>query len=92
MPDYLDDNPPELDTPDETRGAIRDAGGNPMDVGEQKEAVFAWSLMHGSKPRDSPTLNAAETEMVATSLTEEHGVDIDDWPDIPGAPPWYGPE
>lgn len=94
MPDYFEDNPEDLDTAGEIRGAIRAAGGNPMDVDTEQQATFGWSILNGweDDPPDSradPEVLAAEAEMVADSLQNEYGVDVMDWPDIEDAPPWY---
>lgn len=94
MPHYLEDNPDPFDTPEEVREAVREAGGDPMNVGTQQEAQFAWAIL-GSwaddppASREDPAVYAAETEFVADELEHTYGVDLMTWPAIEDAPAWY---
>lgn len=44
-PDW-EDNPDDLDTPEEVRDDLRDSGLNPMNVGSEDEATFGHFLVH----------------------------------------------
>jgi len=44
-PDW-EDNPADLDTPDEVREDLRDSGLNPMNVGTEEDAMFGHFLVH----------------------------------------------
>lgn len=95
--DFLRDNPDSLDEPAEIRAAVRDAGGDPMDVGTREQAQFANSLLNAweneaDRPtsREDPAVFAAEAEMVATALEERYGVDVEELPRVRDAPAWYG--
>ena len=94
--DYFGNNPDDLDSPDEARMAVWEADGDPMNIGTEQEATFAWSILNSweddpPESRSDPSVFAAEVEMVADELQDD-GVEVDDWPDIRGAPDWYGPE
>lgn len=89
--DFLRNNPSNLDSREEIREAVREAGGDPMDTETQEETQFAWSLEHRSDIRPTPKLRAAETELIAQVAQDRYGEDVSDWdwPDIPNAPAWY---
>lgn len=94
MFDFFANNPDRLDTPAEIRDRVRAAGGDPMDIGTQEQAQFAWSLLHSWEDdpppsRTDPAVMAAETEFVADALVHDYGVELDEWPAIRDAPPWY---
>lgn len=94
MVDVFDNNPEGLDTAGEIRGAIRAAGGNPMDTDTREQAQFGLSILKSWEDdppasRADPSVLAAEAELVADTLQNEHGVDDIEWPDIEGAPAWY---
>lgn len=99
MPNYLEDNPPQFDSVSDVQRSVRSFGGDPMDIDTEQKATFGFSLLNAwenesDRPdsRRDPDVMAAETEMVATAMSEEYGVEPKDWPDIEGAPDWYGPE
>lgn len=94
MPNYFDDNPSDLDTAAEIRRAVREAGGDPMDVDTENKATFGLAILNGWEDdpppsRENAAVMAAETEMVADALENEYGVDVEEWPEIENAPSWY---
>ncbi|MFB6256292.1 MAG: hypothetical protein ABEH58_06130 [Haloplanus sp.] len=92
--DIFSNNPDELDSEQEIEAAIRGAGGDPMDSDTEDKALFGWSLLNSYEDnppasREDPAVFAAETEMQAANLHDEHGIVVDDWPVIENAPEWY---
>lgn len=75
------DNPGDLDTPQEVRESIRERGHDPMDVETKSEAEFGHYLVHSlvddpDHGGRTPTQLEAEHDMVVDAL-EEYGVDHD---------------
>jgi hypothetical protein len=92
--ELFENNPSDLDSEAEIEAAVRAAGGDPMDSDSEDKALFGWSLLNsyeGDPPesRADPAVFAAEAELQAANLHDEHGIVVDDWPDIEGAPDWY---
>lgn len=79
-PDW-NDNPADLDTPEEVRESLRDDGLNPMNVGTQEEAQFGHALVHelANDPDHGGRTAAqleAEHDLVVDAL-HDYGVDTD---------------
>lgn len=79
-PDW-NDNPPDLDTPQEVRESLRADGLDPMDTDSKQQASFGHSLTHSFA--DDPDLGGrtpeqleAEHDMTVDAM-EEFGVDHD---------------
>lgn len=85
------DNPAHLDTTEEVKGALVEAGLDPMDIDTPGQATFGHSLVHAyANDRDlggrTPEQLEAEHDMVVEAM-REYGFDHDsplDKPDITG--------
>lgn len=79
-PDW-DDNPDDLDTPDEVREDLRESGLDPMDVSTKSKAEFGHFLVHAmaddhDRGGRTPEQLEAEHDMVTAAL-DDYGVNHD---------------